>query len=40
METNRPQRRRVSVWMTSALLAVSVFAPVAAWADMIVKPGH
>jgi len=40
METNRQQRRRVFVWLTSAVLAASVFAPAAAWAEMIVKPGH
>lgn len=40
MERNRPQRRRVFVWLTSTLLAASVFAPAAAWAEFIVKPGH
>jgi hypothetical protein len=40
MERNRQQRRRVFVWLTSTLLAASVFAPAAAWAEMIVKPGH
>jgi hypothetical protein len=28
------------VLLTSALLVASTFAPVAAWADVIVKPGH
>jgi hypothetical protein len=40
MERNQQQRRRVFVWLTSALLTASVFAPAAAWADYIVKPGH
>jgi hypothetical protein len=40
VERNQQQRRRVFVWLTSALLTASVFAPAAAWAEMIVKPGH
>ena len=40
MGRNKQQRRRLFVWLTSAGLAVSVFAPAAAWAEMIVKPGH
>jgi hypothetical protein len=40
MERNVQQRRRVFVWLTSALLTASVLAPAAAWAEMIVKPGH
>jgi hypothetical protein len=40
MERNRHQRHRMFVWLTSTLLAASVFAPAAAWAEMIVKPGH
>lgn len=40
MERNSQQRRRVFAWMTSMVLAASVFAPAAAWAEFIVKPGH
>jgi hypothetical protein len=40
MERNPQQRRRLFVWLTSTLLTASVFAPAAAWAEMIVKPGH
>lgn len=40
MERNAQQRRRVFAWVTSLVVAASVFAPAAAWAEMIVKPGH
>ncbi len=37
---NRKYRRRALVLLTSAILTVSALAPAAAWAEMIVKPGH
>ena len=42
MEQDRKQRRRVVTWLTSAFVAVTVFAPSVAQAaeTYIQKPGH
>jgi hypothetical protein len=37
---NRKHQRRLFVLLTSVLLVASTFAPAAAWAEVIVKPGH
>ena len=33
-------RKRAFVLLTSVFLTLSMAAPAAAWAEMIVKPGH
>lgn len=33
-------RKRVFVLLSSVFVALSMAAPAAAWAEMIVKPGH
>jgi hypothetical protein len=33
-------RKRAFVLVTSVLVTLSMAAPAAAWAEMIVKPGH
>jgi hypothetical protein len=37
---NGKHRRRVFVLLTSAFLTATAILPAAAWAEMIVKPGH
>ena len=42
MDQNRKQRSRIVVWLTSAAIAFTVYAPAAAYAaeTYIQKPGH
>jgi hypothetical protein len=34
------RKSRLAMLLTSVLVSLTVFAPAAAWAEMIVKPGH
>ncbi|MDQ1358610.1 MAG: hypothetical protein QOF20_1506 [Acidimicrobiaceae bacterium] len=34
------KKSRLALLATSVFVTLSVFAPAAAWAEMIVKPGH
>jgi hypothetical protein len=40
MQTILNSRKRAFIVLTSVFVTLSMAAPAAAWAEMIVKPGH